>query len=490
MQFSCKMHSSALSQNKADVFFYKKKVLILICILSIIKLMLAFTLELGNDEAYYWFYSQYLRWNYFDHPPMVAVWIRLFTANLSLEQYEGFVRLGSIVGCALSTWFLFKAVALLHSEKAGWFAAVLYNISFYAAITAGLYILPDSPQMVFWTLSLWLIARITKNENSWSNWIWLGIVAGLCIMSKVHGAFLWIGLGIFVLFQKNSWLKKPQLYIAFLITAIIISPILFWNIRYDFVTFRFHFRRVDINHFVVHGKYFLKEVRNQVGFNNPINFILILSALIAWFRKRISYNAALAIYNFTALPMIFLLLFISLFRNVTLPHWSGPAYVSLMPLAAIRLANISKSSFPKILKWGLTLFLLTYLGYAAVVNFYPGTFGSHNIKDYGRGDITIDMYGWKKAAVQFDSLYSDDVHKNLMPANAALVTSNWWGAHVGYYFARPLHLKMIGAGNPNHLNEYLWTNKWRSSGVDLNKVYCIIPSRDKYQAPAAFFNKK
>jgi 4-amino-4-deoxy-L-arabinose transferase-like glycosyltransferase len=490
MPVSIKMPGSALPQNKADVFFYKKKVLIFIGILFIVKLLLAFWLELGNDEAYYWLYSQYLRWNYFDHPPMVAVWIRLFTANLWLEQYEGFVRLGSVIGCALSTWFLFKAVTLLHSEKAGWFAAVLYNISLYAAITAGLYILPDSPQMVFWTLSLWLIARITKDENSWSNWIGLGIVTGLCIMSKVHGVFLWIGVGAFVLFQKNSWLKKPQLYIAFLITAIIISPILLWNIRYDFATFRFHFRRVDINHFVVHGKYFLKEVRNQVGFNNPVNFVLILLALTAWFRKKISYNQALAIYNFTALPMIFLLLFVSLFRNVTLPHWSGPAYVSLMPLAAIWLANISKSSFPKILKWGLALLLIAYLGYAAAVKFYPGTYGSHNMKDYGRGDITIDMYGWKKAAAQFDSLYNDDVQKNLMPANAALVTSNWWGAHVGYYFARPLHLKMIGAGNPSHLNEYLWTNKWRSDGVDLNNVYCIIPSGDKYQAPAAFFQTK
>src|SRR4029078_9894213 len=149
--------------------------------LFVIKLILAFVLELGNDEAYYWLYSQYLQWNYFDHPPMVAVSIRLFTMNLFLEQYEGFLRLGSIVGAVLSSWFLFRAVALLHSERAGWFAAVLYNISFYSGITAGLYILPDSPQMVFWTLALLLIARITKEENSWKLWLLFGLVAGLCI---------------------------------------------------------------------------------------------------------------------------------------------------------------------------------------------------------------------------------------------------------------------------------------------------------------------
>lgn len=490
------MHSSNpanenyLQQNKAVAFSYRKKLFILIGILSAIKLILAFVLELGNDEAYYWIYSQYWQWNYFDHPPMVAVWIRLFTANLSLEQYEGFIRLGSVVGCALSSWFLFKAVALLHSEKAGWFAAVLYNISFYSGITAGLYIMPDSPQMFFWTLALLLIAQIARDENNWSKWLLLGVVAGLCIMSKAHGAFLWMGLGGYVLFQRNAWLKKPQPYIAFLITIIIISPIFFWNISYDFATFRFHGNRVDVDEFIVHGKYFFKELASQVGFNNPVNFFLVLSALIAWFRRRILYQPALAIYIFIGIPLAFLLLFISLFRNVTLPHWSGPAYVSMMPLAAVWLANTSQNLFPKILKWGLAIFLMAYLGYASIIKFYPGTYGSHNKEEYGRGDVTLDMYGWRKASAQFDSLYKDDVSKNKMPAIAAMVTSNWWGAHVEYYFARPLHLKMIGLGKPQHLNEYLWTNKWRKDDVDLNNAYCIIPSDDKYSVPADFFQTK
>jgi len=398
--------------------------------------------------------------------------------------------LGSVVGGALSSWFLFKAVALLHSERAGWFAAVLYNISFYSGITAGLYILPDSPQMVFWTLALLLIAKITRHENNWTNWILFGVVAGLCIMSKVHGAFLWIGMGGFVLFHKTAWLRKPQLYIAFLITVVIISPIVFWNMQYNFATFRFHSNRVDVDELIVHWEYFFKEVRNQVGFNNPVNFFLSLLALVAWYRRRIVYQSALAIYIFIGIPLAFLLLFVSLFRNVTLPHWSGPAYVSCMPLAAVWLANVSQNPFPKILKWGLGIFLVVYLGYSSIVKFYPGTYGSHNLSGYGRGDITLDMYGWRKASAQFDSLYRDDVSKNKMPANASMVPSNWWGAHVEYYFARRLHLKMIGLGNPKHLNEYLWTNQWRMSEADLNNAYCIVPADDKYYVPADFFQTK
>jgi hypothetical protein len=487
MQFFYSAVETTLQQNKVDTSSYRKKFFVFVGLVFLLKLFLAFWLELGNDEAYYWLYSQYLQWNYFDHPPMVAIWIRLFTANLSLEHVEGFVRLGSVIGSVLSSWFLFRTVALLHSERAGWFAAVLYNISFYSAITAGLYILPDSPQMVFWTLGLFLIAKITKQEDSWTSWLLFGLIAGLCIMSKVHGAFLWIGLGGYILFKKRYWLKKVQLYTAVLITAIIISPILFWNVQYDFATFRFHSNRVDVDELVFQWNYFFKEMASQIGFNNPIVFFLVVTALINFFRGKILYRPALAIYTLIAAPLVFLLLFVSIFRNVTLPHWSGPAYVSLMPLAAIWLAGRSQHSFPKILRWGLGIFLVIYLGYSSIVKFYPGTYGSHKEENFGYGDITLDMYGWRKASFQFDSLYKDDIHKNKMPANAAMVTTKWWGAHVEYYFARSSRLKMIGLGDPRFLNEYLWTNKWRESEVDLNNVYCIIPADDKYRIPSDFY---
>ena len=481
---------AVLLQKKLLVLtYYKKKVLLLIGFVSLIKLFLAFFLELGNDEAYYWLYSQYWQWNYFDHPPMVAAWIRLFTLNLSIE-HEGFLRLGSVAGTALSTWFIYKATATAYSDRAGWFAAVLYNASFYSAITAGLYIMPDSPQMVFWTSGLWLIARIANDENDWMNWILFGVATGLCIMSKVHGAFLWTGMGAFVLFHKNRWLKKPQLYAAILITLILISPIILWNIQYDFATFRFHSNRIDVEETTLQWNFFLNEIGSQIGFNNPVNVFLVMSALLAWFTKKLQYQSSLAIYIFTGLPLVFLLLFVSLFRNVTLPHWSGPAYVTMMPIAAVWLANRSQHTFPNILRWALSVFLVVYLGYSLTVKFYPGTYGSQRSDDLGRGDITLDMYGWREASRQFEKLYRHDVSRGIMPANAALVSSHWWGAHVEYYFGRPLGLKMIGLGNPRQLNHYLWTNQWRKNEVDLNTAYCIIPSDDKYYPPADFYESR
>lgn len=460
--------------------FYPGRVILLIIVCSLVRAFFAFTLELGNDEAYYWLYSLHLQWSYFDHPPMVAVWVNLFTANLALQQYEGLIRLGSIAGCALSTWFIFKTVTLLHTERAGWFAACLFNASFYAGIIAGILIMPDSPQIVFWTFCLWMIARIIVNDRKWINWILFGIAAGLCIMSKVHGAFIWLGLGMYILFKRISWLTKPQLYVAMFLTLVITSPILLWNIQNDFITWRFHSERVTIKQFSFNTKSFLTEFFGQLMFNNPFNVTLILSALIARRKKQVSKCPALPVYNFIALPLALVLLFVSFFRN-TLPHWNGPAYIALIPLAAIRLAEINKTSlYPKWLRWSLGSFILFLIAWILVLYYYPGTYGNKNESNLGAGDVTLDRVGWREAGKQFAVLYQDEISKGITPAGAPVVTYKWWGAHIEYYFCRPTGIQMIGMGKVNDLHQYWWLNKWRKDKVNFTAAYCIVASIEKY----------
>src|SRR5258705_1838452 len=48
-----------------------------IIIWVIINLLQASFLGVDEDEAYYWIYSLHLQWGYFDHPPMVALAIRI-----------------------------------------------------------------------------------------------------------------------------------------------------------------------------------------------------------------------------------------------------------------------------------------------------------------------------------------------------------------------------------------------------------------------------
>ena len=461
---------------------YRQLVGLLILALFVVRLLLASVFPLGTDESYYWYYTQNLQWNYFDHPPMVALLGRLFTANLALQHSEVFVRMGSILSCAAATWFLFRATTLLYSERAGWYAAVLYNTSFYAGIVAGLLIMPDSPQMVFWTFSMWMIARIMKNERNWSNWILLGIGAGLCIMSKVHGVFIWLGLGLYVLVQRRQWLALPQLYVAAILTALVASPILVWNVQHNFATYRFHSQRVVISGWGVQYRKFITEILGQILFNNPVNVALTAWALTRGRKLLQRQMANLSVFLYMGLPLIFILLFVSLFRTV-FPHWSGPAYVSLLPVAAIYLDRLKKSAlYPGWLRWSFGAFALFVVGWPLLVHTYPGTWGNRSTPALGRGDVSLDRFGWEEGGAAFGRFYRSEVARKSVAPNTPLVCNTWWGAHVEYYFGRPQQLTMIGLGSMPQVHQYLWTNAIRKERVNFSNAFCIVPSDEWYNA--------
>ncbi|MEP6615665.1 MAG: glycosyltransferase family 39 protein [Ginsengibacter sp.] len=458
---------------------YKRRVIVLIVILSFVRLFISSIIDLGNDESYYWLYSQYLKWNYFDHPPMVSLWIRIFTLNLWLDDHELFLRLGSVTGCAISSWFMYKCVSTLHSERAGWFAALLYNASFYSSITAGLLIMPDSPQMVFWTLSLWMIARIMADEKNWFNWLLLGIASGLCIMSKMHGVFIWSGILLYAVSVKRSWLNQ-RLFASLSLTMIIASPIVIWNVENNFVTYHFHIQRItpqvlSLSHFNL-----LRELIGQILINNIFNVAIIIIALSASLNKKNPVQRSLAAYNFIALPLIFSLLVISFYKH-TFPHWSGPGYITLIPIAAIYLAVTNSTIyFPRILKYSMGLYLISLFVCSLVVKYYPGNFGNNERNDLGKGDITLDMNGWREAGEQFAKIYNQEILDGKALPASPVVCYNWWGSHIEYYFCRPGKIRMIGLGSLNDLHQYAWLNTPRIPLVNFNTAYCVVPSDENY----------
>ncbi len=395
--------------------------------------------------------------------------------------------MGSIAGCALATWAMYRATATLYSEKAGWYAAVLYNTSLYAGIVAGLLIMPDSPQMVFWTFSIWMFARIVVKGEQWKDWLLFGLCAGLCIMSKVHGVFLWGGAGLYILLHKRSWLAGPKVYVALLVSLSVISPILFWNLQYDFATYKFHSQRVVVNGWTLNPKSFLEEVLGQIFFNNPVNFLLAATALVTGWRwmHRLRHRASFLVYM--ALPLLVVLLYLSLFRTVY-PHWSGPAYVSLIPISAAFLAGRRRqqSFFPQWIKAALIATLLFMAGWPLVLRYYPGTWGSNDRVALGTGDVSLDRYGWKKAGSLFASYYTAQLGSGAIAPGTPLVCPTWWGAHVEYYFGRPANATMMGLGALQQVHHYQWTNSLRKDTVNMQQAFCIVPS-DEYYDPAKAF---
>lgn len=469
----------------------KNNIYWLIGIATLVRIGIAFCLNLGNDEVYYLTYAQHLQWNYFDHPPMVALLIRLTTLNLYFTN-DIFVRLGAIVFAAWNTYLVFAITKQIKNEKAGYLAALLFTASLYSSIIAGVFILPDSPQLFFWLLAVSILLKIvtTTENNRLLNFqlISFGILSGLCIMSKIHGVFLWVGFGLYILFYKRSLLKNTFLYVSLLLTISIISPILLWNIDNNFITYSFHSDRVLINNrFDLTN--FIREFSGGILYNNPINYFLIVCTFITlWRTKSTSFLPTVRILLFLGLPLIFVVLLISFFR-ATLPHWSGPAYVTLLILVAIKFDETTlffKRISTKLISLSVVLIGIIVILGCILINYIPGTLGSKEQATLGHGDPTLDMYDWDYFKDEFVKIQQNDFKRN--PKTTPFVINNKWfpGSHIDNYIVQPLHLDFVAIGQLEDIHTYAWLNKYRKK-IKMGDDAYFITFSNSFSNPNEFY---
>lgn len=460
---------------------YSRKVFWLIIISTIIKLLAAAFLELGNDEVYYWTYALQPDWNHFDHPPMVGWLIRLTTINL-LWVNEVTMRLGAIICAGLSTWIIFKLGKLLDSERLGWFAALIYTLSIYTGFIAGLFILPDSPQMLFWTASLYIMAHLLlkREEENLGIWIVLGLMIGLAALSKIHGLYLWAGFGAFLLFTRIQWLTNWRLYIGVLVTVICILPIVYWNFDNDFITYRFHSARVANTTF--QWDMLGREIAGEALYQHPILFILILIGLFALATNRVRFprKRIKTWLLWMSLPMILLFWGVSLF-NPTLPHWAGPAYIPLYFIAAMYLQKRSNRNYPVLIQVSFVLIAVVLTAGILLVRLSPINFGSQQKENFGEYCPTLDLSGWKSFSAAFDKLRDKDIAEGKMQSTSPLLVNKWFpGGHLEFYTARTTEINLLGVGELQDLHKFAWMNKERSSLKKGDDAYYILPSNLPY----------
>lgn len=233
--------------------------------------------------------------------------MRITTFNMLFQQ-EIFLRLGAILGAAAGTWLSYSIGMKLKNERTGWYAALLYNASIYCSVIAGLFIMPDSPQVVFWLLSIRTGLDLIKSDSPISirSWIWWGIFTGICIMCKVHGVFLWLGLGLYILLYNRKLLSAKELYISLLITVIIITPMLIWNIENNFITWRYHSARVAVDIFRFDKDSFVQALSGQIAYNNPLNVVLIIYAVVYYRHQKALQNNNVKLIFLTGMPLYLL----------------------------------------------------------------------------------------------------------------------------------------------------------------------------------------
>ena len=454
------------------------KILIwLLAVSAIVRGVMAAWLEFGNDEVYYWTYALYPDWSHFDHPPMVGWIIQLFSLNLLLDS-EFFIRLASVVFMTLDTYIIFRIGSEIKDKRTGLYAAMLYTASVYAFIITGIFIMPDTPLMLFWLLAVWMAIR-SLSLSKGRYLILFGLFAGLAMLSKYSGVFLWVGMGLYILIFNRKQLKSPYLYLSLLISLVCCIPVLYWNIQNDFISFSFHSNRVG------GGKLnfgtFGTELAGEFLYNNPVNFVLAIIAIIMSFKGKIKLEKpALRLILCIVLPMIAVFLFFSLTRP-TLPHWNAPAYVLLILLTAIWLRdkNTNSERLPKSITATLCVLIVTLIiGVSEIkTGFIP--LDRHTEPEMlGRNDFTLDMYGWKQLETKFADFRQQKIAEGVMHEENGIVADEWFPlANLDYYVARPLGMKVMGIGYLEKLHKYMWINEERGGFKKSESFWFLTDSR-------------
>src|SRR6186997_1975336 len=125
-----------LFRNNHRLFFYSAWLL-----LGLIQSGLT---ELQDDEAYYWVYSKFLSWGYFDHPPMIAILVKM---GYAIFPNELGVRLFPLL---LNVFSLFIIEKLLANKNPFLFYAIVLSIAVLQL--AGFMAVPDIPLIFFTAL--------------------------------------------------------------------------------------------------------------------------------------------------------------------------------------------------------------------------------------------------------------------------------------------------------------------------------------------------
>ena len=372
----------------------------------LIRLVAIAWLQLAPDEAYYWQWSKHLDWSYFDHPPMVAYVMALFT-GLGWD-HEFFVRIGGLLISLLTVVVLFRTGRRLtpHDPALPWEVILIANVTLL--FSAGCLIqTPDTPLLLFWALAVYCgVALITDGSPRW--WYLWGVALGLGLLSKYTMILIVPCQFAFLLFSRNDrhWLFRKEPWLALLIGAAIFSPVVYWNWQHDWISFAYQlghgFNATDRHAF---GK-LLEYLGGQAGIITPLLFLLFLyysiTAYVLYRRRQASEYLYLLLMSW---PVILFFAYSSMRGGVSQPNWPAPAYVAGLLLIGLVYSRYYRN------RRAHRIFLGVAVGLALIVN---AAVHAHLFRPYlpvpPQIDTTQQFHGWRELGREINRHISENPH--------------------------------------------------------------------------------
>jgi dolichyl-phosphate-mannose-protein mannosyltransferase len=283
------------------------------------------------DEAYYWIWAKNLAFGYYDHPPGVALVIRLGTMIAGDTEFG--VRLVSILLALPMSYAVFRTAEILFGgTRVAANATILLNVTLMAAVGT-LIVTPDSPLLVASSFVLFSLAKVLESGRGvW--WLAVGFAVGLALLSKYTAMFFGPAIVIWLISvpKLRRWFLSPWLYLGGLAALAVFSPVILWNADHHWVSFIKQLGRSQIDHFRL--SFIAELIPTQIAFATPLVFILGAMGLSALVRREDGALASRALIGAMFWVITLYFLWHSTHARVE-ANWFAPVYPAFAIAAAV-----------------------------------------------------------------------------------------------------------------------------------------------------------
>ena len=396
---------------------------LLIAVATLFRLGWAAALPATTDEAYHWQYTLHPALSYFDHPPMTMLVAKAGIAVCGGWVHPFSLRLGFVLLCAGTSWFLYRWTARWFGDRAGVWAVLGFTLSHYLTAFGGPFALPDSPLFFFAVLTWWqaseaALAPHPQGRGELRKWLLVGVGFGGALLSKYHAILLPAGVVAFAAITPGArrLLRAPGPYLAVLVGSFLFSPVLYWNATHEWASFKFQGGRMG------GGGSPLAHGGPLVWLVGPLLFLLPWM----WFWLTLELGRRVARFGtvvgidrllicLAAVPLAFFLANSCLTGKV-LPHWPLVGFLPLFPLAGARWASLHLR-YPRAVTAMAVGWVLAELALLAAILVQVNT-GRIPVPHW-TFDETKAFSGWESVVAELDARGA------LAEPDGFLVTNRW-----------------------------------------------------------------
>ena len=202
-----------------------------LAVIFILNLIQSSYTQLIFDEAYYWYYSQNMAWGYFDHPPMVALMVKISSFFFNGELGVRFMS------CVLSAVNIILLWLMIDNPKKNEYIKHFFVLVFSMTLlnAYGFFTLPDTPLLFFTSCFLLTYKYFIKKPTAA-----LSIVMGIFMAALMYSKYHAVLVIFFVLLSNLKLTTNKYAWLAVAVALFCYAPHFYWLYENDFVSIKYH----------------------------------------------------------------------------------------------------------------------------------------------------------------------------------------------------------------------------------------------------------